>query len=157
MLRLGLVVAIAAAALDQFGKFAVLHYFGEPGCGAHRAEATSFLDLVVTCNRGVSFGLFNGGQGTLLFAALAAVIVAALLWWLSRTREAGLQLAIGAVIGGAIGNIVDRLVRGAVVDFLDFHLGDLHWFAFNVADTAICLGVLFIALDGLLGEGRRNR
>ena len=105
----------------------------------------------------MSFGLFNGGNGTLLFAALAAVIVAALLWWLSRAREAGLQVAIGLVVGGAIGNIVDRLVRGAVVDFLDFHLGGLHWFAFNLADTAICLGVFFIAIDGLLGEAPRSR
>jgi len=62
---------------------------------------------------------------------------------------------IGLVIGGALGNIVDRIYRGAVVDFLDFHWGAWHWFAFNLADAAITLGVIFIALDGMLGERRR--
>lgn len=153
-MRRGLIVALAIVAIDQAVKAWVVAFFA-----ARSSDVVTVLpvfNLVVAWNRGVSFGLFNGGGGTLLFAALAAVIVAALLWWLSRAGERGLQIAIGLVIGGAVGNIIDRLTRGAVVDFLDFHLGNLHWFAFNVADTAICLGVFFIAIDGLLGEGRRN-
>ena len=149
-MRRGLIVALAIVALDQVVKAWVVTFFAARGTDL--VAVLPVFNLVLTWNRGVSFGLFNGGGGTLLFAALAAAIVAALVWWLSRAGGRGLQLAIGLVIGGAVGNIVDRLARGAVVDFLDFHLGTLHWFAFNVADTAICLGVFFIALDGLLGE-----
>jgi signal peptidase II len=154
-MRRGLVVALATVAIDQAVKAWIVGFFAARSVDAVRVLPV--FNLVMAWNRGISFGLFNGGHGTLTFAALAAVIVAALLWWLSRARGAGLQVALGLVIGGAVGNIVDRLVRGAVVDFLDFHLGGLHWFAFNLADTAICLGVFFIAVDGLLGEAGRNR
>ncbi len=153
-MRRGLAVALAILAIDQAVKAWVVAFFAARG--SDMLTVLPVFNLVMAWNRGVSFGLFSGAGGTLVFAALAAVIVAALVWWLSRTRQRGLQAAIGLVIGGAVGNIVDRLARGAVVDFLDFHLGRLHWFAFNVADTAICLGVFLIALDGLLGEGRRN-
>lgn len=149
-MRRGLLVALAVVALDQAVKAWVVAFFAARG--TDMVAVLPVFNLVLTWNHGVSFGLFNGGGETLLFAVLAAAIVAALVWWLSRAGTHGLQLAIGLVIGGAVGNIVDRLARGAVVDFLDFHLGTLHWFAFNVADTAICLGVFFIALDGLLGE-----
>lgn len=149
-MRRGLLVALAVVALDQAVKAWVVAFFAARGTDL--VTVLPVFNLVLTWNRGVSFGLFNGGGETLLFAVVAAAIVAALVWWLSRAGTRGLQLAIGLVIGGAVGNIVDRLARGAVVDFLDFHVGTLHWFAFNVADTAICLGVFFIALDGLLGE-----
>ncbi len=149
-MRRGLLVAVAIVALDQAVKAWVVAFFAARG--TDMVAVLPVFNLVLTWNRGVSFGLFNGGGETLLFAVVAAAIVAALVWWLSRAGTRGLQLAIGLVIGGAVGNIVDRLARGAVVDFLDFHLRTLHWFAFNVADTAICLGVFFIALDGLLGE-----
>ncbi len=155
-MRGGLTLAVAAAAFDQLTKFWVLGFFAaHPGENA--VEMLPFFNLVLAWNRGVSFGLFNSGDasGTLLFAGLAALIVAALLWWLKRAQGGWLGLAIGLVIGGALGNIIDRIFRGAVVDFLDFHLGAWHWFAFNVADTAITLGVIFIALDGLLGERHR--
>ncbi|MGH7014456.1 MAG: signal peptidase II [Stellaceae bacterium] len=153
-MRRGLIVAFAVVVLDQAVKAWVVAFFAARGTDV--LVVLPVFNLVMAWNHGVSFGLFNGGSGTLFFAALAAAIVVALLWWLSRAGPRGLQLAIGLVIGGAVGNIVDRLARGAVVDFLDFHLGGLHWYAFNVADTAICLGVFFIAVDGLLGERRPN-
>jgi signal peptidase II len=152
-MRKGLIEAAIVVVLDQATKFWVLGFFaarpGETG-----VAVTPFFNLVLTWNRGVSFGLFNSGEasGTLLFAGLGAVIVAALLWWLSRAGTGWLGLAIGLVVGGAVGNILDRLCRGAVVDFLDFHLDTWHWFAFNLADSAICVGVVYIALDGMLGE-----
>jgi signal peptidase II len=104
----------------------------------------------------MSFGLFNGetGPNTVVFTALAAVIVLGLIAWLRRVQGALLRLAIGLVIGGAIGNVADRLHRGAVVDFLDFHLGAWHWFAFNLADSAICVGVATLVIDGLIGRRR---
>jgi signal peptidase II len=155
-MRKGLIAAAIVVALDQAAKFWVLGFFAARP-GENGVAVTPFFNLVLTWNRGVSFGLFNSGEasGTLLFAGLAAVIVAALLWWLARAGTGWLALAIGLVVGGALGNILDRLGRGAVVDFLDFHFETWHWFAFNLADAAICVGVAYIALDGMLGEKRR--
>jgi signal peptidase II len=113
---------------------------------------TSFFNLSLTYNRGISFGLFNGGagMGALVFSLAAAAIVAVLIYWLSRVSSPFLAVAIGLIIGGAMGNVIDRLRLGAVVDFLDFHLGAAHWPAFNLADSAICIGVAAMLLDGLL-------
>ena len=100
----------------------------------------------------MSFGLFNHGAGlnVLLFSLIAAAIVAVLVYWLSRVDSPFLGVAIGLVVGGAIGNVIDRIRLGAVVDFLDFYVGSWHWPAFNVADSAICVGVAAMLLDGLL-------
>jgi signal peptidase II len=115
---------------------------------------TPFFNLVLTGNRGMSFGLFNtnAAMNTAVFTILAAVIVVALILWLRRAASPMVRLALGLIIGGAVGNVIDRVARGAVVDFLDFHLGTWHWFAFNVADAAICLGVVALLLDGLLAH-----
>jgi signal peptidase II len=154
MLALGLAVAALAALLDQVSKLWVLQYFGESGCASRMMPVTSFFDLVLTCNRGVSFGFFNQpGQPALgfwIFSVLAALVVIALVVWLFRVRSPLLAVAIGLVIGGAIGNVIDRLRLGAVVDFLYFHVGTWYWPAFNLADSAICLGVAAMLLDGLL-------
>ena len=151
MLARGLVAAALVAALDQLSKAAVLAYFAGRALGEHDV-VTSFFNLTLTYNRGISFGLFNGGAGlnALVFSLAAAAIVAALVFWLSRVESPFLAVAIGLIIGGAAGNVIDRIRFGAVVDFLDFHVGALHWPAFNVADSAICIGVAAILLDGLL-------
>ena len=151
MLGRGLVVAVAATALDQASKAAVLAHFGETGCAPHRAPVNAFLDLVLTCNRGVSFGLFeNSGLNALVFSIVAALVVLLLIFWLSRIRSTFLAVAIGLIIGGALGNVIDRLRFGGVIDFLYFHAGAWYWPAFNLADSAICLGVAAMLLDGLL-------
>lgn len=145
----GLVVALVVALADQATKAWVLGFFAAHP-GQRLWPVLAFFNLVLTMNRGMSFGLFNDGTANaLVFATLAAAIVAALLVWLARAREPLLQCAIGLVIGGAVGNVADRLVRGAVVDFLDFHLGGVHWFAFNLADAAISVGVALMVIDGL--------
>jgi signal peptidase II len=149
----GLGIALAVIILDQAAKAWVLGFFaGHEGVPV--AAVTPFFNLVLTGNRGVSFGLFNNDatMNVAIFTVLAAAIVIALLVWLSRAHSPMIRLALGLIIGGAIGNVFDRLYRGAVVDFLDFHLGDWHWFAFNVADAAICLGVVALLLDGLLAR-----
>src|SRR5579863_3601902 len=151
MLGRGLAVAVAVTALDQAGKFALLRHFEVAGCGSRRQILTPFLDLVLTCNPGVSFGLFNRtGVNALIFSAVALSIVVVLVVWLSRVRTTLLAAAIGLVIGGAIGNVIDRLRFGAVIDFLYFHAGTWYWPAFNLADSAICLGVAAMLLDGFL-------
>jgi signal peptidase II len=85
-----------------------------------------------------------------LFSLAAIAIVTVLTYWLSRVESPLLAVAIGLIIGGAIGNVIDRIRFGAVVDFLDFHVGSWHWPAFNVADSAICVGVAVMLLDSLL-------
>ena len=151
MLARGLTTAAAVVIIDQLSKAAVLGFFAGSPFGAHQAIAP-FFNLVLTYNRGISFGLFNtpGGMNVLLFPLMAAVIVTLLILWLRRVESPFLGVAIGLVIGGAVGNVIDRIRLGAVVDFLDFYVGAWHWPAFNVADSAICLGVAAMLLDGLL-------
>jgi signal peptidase II len=151
MLARGLVTAAVVAVLDQLTKAAVLAFlagrvFGDP------ETITPFFNLALTYNRGISFGLFNGGAGVnaLVFSLVAAAIVGVLIYWLRRASSPLLAVAIGLIIGGAVGNVIDRLRLGAVVDFLDFHVGALHWPAFNLADSAICIGVAAMLLDSLL-------
>jgi signal peptidase II len=154
MLARGLATALVVAVLDQLSKAAVLAYFAGRTFGAERI--TPFFNLVLTFNRGMSFGLFNTASGTgstintLLFSLAAVIIVAGLIYWLRRVSSPFLVIAIGLIVGGAIGNVIDRIRHGAVVDFLDFHIGYWHWPAFNLADSAICLGVAMMLFDGLL-------
>jgi signal peptidase II len=151
MLGRGLAAAAGTTVLDQITKLVVLWFFGESGCAVHRLAVTSFLDQVLTCNRGVSFGMFNSpGVNSLLFTVAATIITVVLTLWLARVRTGFLAIAIGLIIGGAIGNVIDRLRFGAVIDFLYFHAGSWYWPAFNLADSAICLGVAAMLLDGLL-------
>jgi signal peptidase II len=153
MLARGLATALVVVILDQLSKAAILAHFA--GRAFRGERITPFFNLVLTYNRGMSFGLFNagpagGGLNALLFSLAAAAIVAGLLYWLMRVTSPLLATAIGLIIGGAVGNVVDRVRLGAVVDFLDFHIGSWHWPAFNLADSAICVGVAAMLLDGLL-------
>ena len=105
MLGRGLAAAAAAVVLDQASKAMVMGFFGEPGCAVHSRAVSSFLDLVLTCNPGVSFGLFNRtGVNSLVFSLVAGLIVVVLVLWLSRVRATYLAIAIGLIIGGAIGD-----------------------------------------------------
>jgi signal peptidase II len=154
----GLAVAAVAALLDQISKAWVLRFFGETGCASHYRPVTRFFDLVLTCNTGISFGLFNrSAVGSLVFIMAGTAIIAVLLFWLSRVRGNLLAVALGLVIGGAIGNVVDRLRFDGVVDFLYFHIEAWGWPAFNLADSAICVGVAAILLDGVLSRREASR
>jgi len=153
MLRLGLGLAGLVVILDQLTKSWILALFAERPPGDH-VILTPFFNLALTWNRGMSFGLFNSNASlnTVVFTALAAVVVAWLVLWLRRVDHPLLASGIGLVIGGAIGNVIDRLLRGAVVDFLDFHLAQWHFYVFNVADSAISIGVALMVIDSLLGR-----
>jgi signal peptidase II len=151
----GIALAILVLALDQATKWGLLGWMLARPPGERLVPVTSFFNVVLVWNRGVSFGMFNGGEGGLnavAFSVLAAAIVIGLLVWLWRATQGLVIAGIGLVIGGAIGNVIDRLRFGAVVDFLDFHVAGWHWPAFNVADAAICVGVGLIVIDGLLGR-----
>lgn len=151
--KIGLLCALAIIILDQITKNLVLVLMYE---GRH--EILPFFNLVHVWNRGISFGLFNNDHsGAWLLAGMALVITAAFTVWLWRVDHRGLAIALGAVIGGALGNVIDRFRFGAVVDFLDFHAFGWHYPAFNVADSAVVLGIAYIILDGLFWEPRRKQ
>lgn len=153
MLRLGLGIGALVALLDQATKWWILGTVMQP---PRVVEVTSFFNLVLGWNRGVSFGLLNDadGFGPWPFLALTAAITLGLVIWLKRVSGVWLGASLGLIIGGAVGNAVDRLRFGAVVDFLDFHLASLHWPAFNAADCAISVGVVMILVDSLFGRAR---
>jgi signal peptidase II len=152
-LRLGLGAAAVAAAADQAVKLWLLYGFGLTGRG--RVPVTSFLDLVLAWNTGISYGLFQEAsplwQWVLL--GLKAIAVALLLTWLMRTRSRLAGVALGLIIGGAIGNAVDRVVHGAVMDFVLFHISattwTFEWYVFNLADAAIVAGVIGLVYESL--------
>ena len=147
------VLAAAPVAADQLVKAAVLAAFA-PG---ERRELTGFFNLVLVFNKGAAFSFLSqapGWQTPLLaaFAAVAAIVVSVLI--LRNAARRLLCAGLALVLGGAVGNLVDRLRFGQVVDFLDFHAAGWHWPAFNVADSAITLGAVLLVIDGLLHEAR---
>lgn len=156
MIGRGLRLAVGIVVLDQLTKHLILLIFGKDACVEVSQRVTAFFDLVSTCNRGMSFGLFNTGQGLSapLFSLAVAGMVVVLMVWLSRAQTDLLAYAIGLIIGGAVGNLIDRVRLGGVIDFLYFHLGSWYWPAFNVADSAICIGVAIMLFDGLLTRRR---
>lgn len=156
MLRLGLLVATVVLLLDQATKWWILSVVMRPPT---IVEVTSFFNLVLVWNRGISFGLLGDGDQTQawVLAAFGTIVAGGLLVWLQRAALPRLpSLGVGLIVGGALGNVVDRLRYGAVVDFLDFHVGAYHWPAFNVADSAITIGVACLLLDAVLRGNPEN-
>jgi signal peptidase II len=148
--RTSLAVVATILALDQASKFAVLRAFSPI---TWPVEVTPFFNLVLVWNRGVSFGLFGGNDGEVqrwLLVAVAVGVAAVLMVWLARgVEDAWQRWSFRLIVAGAIGNAIDRILHGAVVDFLDFHYAGWHWPAFNVADSAIVIGALVLVADGL--------
>ncbi len=155
---LGLAVALLACIVDQAAKIWLMHVFAIAGRGD--VPLTSFLDLVLTWNTGISYGLLpqQGPVGVAaLFAFKAAAVV--LLWiWLARTPSRLTAVALGLIIGGALGNAIDRLHWPGVMDFVLFHIETagwhFRWYVFNLADVAIVAGVVGLLLDSLRGGVR---
>jgi lipoprotein signal peptidase len=153
-LRTGLVFAALLLIADQVSKYWILEVVNLP----ERRNIPIFeigpagLDLTMVWNRGVTFGLFSGegAWNHLILAGLALIVAGFLLRWLARSETRMVTYALGAVIGGAIGNAIDRMRFGAVVDFVDVHAWGWHWYVFNVADAAIVCGVLALVADALI-------
>lgn len=144
LLPAGLVIV-----LDQLTKLLVIHFL-------HLYESivviSGFFDLVHVRNRGIAFGLLNHLGATWSSIALSAVTAAAvilLIFWLTRLKEEERWMAFGLslIIGGALGNLIDRIRLGEVVDFLDLYVGSFHWPAFNIADSAVTVGTFWVALS----------
>lgn len=153
--RYGSAIAALVILADQAVKFWVVHGVMAP---PRVIEVTSFFSIVMVWNRGASFGLFNSHETwtRYMLVAVAVAISTALFLWLRKAHGRWLATALGMIIGGALGNAIDRLNHGAVADFLDFHIAAYHWPAFNVADMAISVGVVMLVLDGLIGGKRDN-
>ena len=154
LFRLGLIFAGFIFVFDQLSKWFVLDELLLPKVqNIPLLSAGPFgLDLTMVWNRGVTFGLFSGDGpwNHVVLAGLAGAIAVFLVRWLARAEGRMVALALGAVIGGAFGNVLDRLRFGAVVDFVDAHAWGWHWYVFNVADAAIVCGVGVLLLDALL-------
>jgi signal peptidase II len=147
--RCGAVLVALVLILDQLSKWWLYDYLV---VGGHRmVELLPFFNLVAVWNYGVSFGMFNNGSaaGAWVFIGLALIIIVVLALWMRRALRTVPAAALGLVIGGALGNVVDRIRFGAVFDFLDVHAMGWHWPAFNVADSAITVGVAVLLIDSL--------
>lgn len=147
--RWGAAAAAIALALDQASKWLIVNVVMDP---PQLMPITPFFNLTLGLNRGVSFGMLSGGLGESpwVLITISLGIVAAIGAWLWRTHALAEALGLGAIIGGAVGNVIDRIRFGGVIDFLDFHVAGWHWPAFNMADAAITTGVGLMLLNALL-------
>lgn len=151
---LGLATALVTYALDQLSKYWVVQIYG---LEQHQPLAIApFMDFVLLWNRGVSYSMFQSNmQWVLVCFSLCICLV---LWsWLSRTARKLTALALALIIGGALGNATDRVVYGAVVDFIHFFWGDFHWYVFNIADCAIVAGVALLFYDSWREGANKHR
>ena len=148
-------MAVVAAILDLLSKrlvfaflekIAMTHSINNPAI-----EVSSFFNLVYVWNRGVSFGMFNQiANAQLVLSALQFSIALILSFWLYNNKKLHITWALGLIIGGAFGNLIDRIRNGAVADFLDFHLMTYHWPAFNLADSFVFIGVMILIFEDLI-------
>jgi signal peptidase II len=155
--RLGALVALATLVLDQASKLYLL--FANPLPLREPVRLAPFLDLIVVWNRGISYGLLQQhtelGRWALVVLSIAAAT--GLSVWLRRAATPLLAIALGLIVGGAVGNAVDRIAYGAVFDFVHVHVGQFSWYVFNIADAAIVAGVIGLLYDSLVLEKRRPR
>lgn len=153
---LGLFVALVAVICDQLSKFWMLNYIlSEKSV----IEIFPSFNLVKAWNTGVSFSMFNNGGtlGVWALSFLALMIVAFLVKWLYSEKNQWIQISLGMIIGGALGNVIDRVLHGAVFDFLDFYWKNAHWPAFNVADSFICIGAVLIIAHSLRDGSKKTK
>jgi len=149
--RFGGLIALAVLVIDQASKLAVLNFvdFGDNGM----VRITPFLDFVRAWNTGISYGMFaQGVDGWWLLGSLK-IIAAVVFWlWLARVDRRMEAIALGLLIGGAIGNAIDRVAYGAVFDFVSLHAFGYNWYVFNLSDVAIVAGVALLLYDSFRGS-----
>ncbi len=156
MLPFGLGCAAIVIAIDQLSKWLILTEVMNP---PRVIEITGFLNLVLVSNKGVSFGLFSSDAvwAQPALASFAALVSILLVFWMRQAQHCFSAIFLGLVVGGALGNAIDRLLHEAVVDFLDFHVAGYHWPVFNIADSAITVGVIFIIAEGLFADRKKTK
>jgi signal peptidase II len=154
---LGALVALATFVVDQATKLYFL--FVDVLSVREPVRLAPFLALIVVWNRGISYGLFQQHTelGRWALVALSLLAAAGLAVWIRRVQTPLLAATLGLIVGGALGNAVDRIAYGAVFDFIHFHVGSFSWYVFNIADAAIVVGVVGLLYDSLVLEKRRLR
>lgn len=137
--------------LDQISKYCILNIVNLPQKGS--IPVIPFFNFTMVWNRAITFGMLGqfGSWGSVIFSVSAFVIAASLFIWMIRARKIRVIMSLGAIVGGALGNILDRLRFGAVVDFIHFHVAGWSWYVFNVADSAIVCGVIILLMDAFFG------
>lgn len=152
---LGLVISCLICSLDLVSKKYVFKIIDQHGSlftvnqfEYKEIKVASFFSLVKVLNTGVSFGMFSKiNNSNIIFAFIQGGIAIALLFWMYQVKNLYLTIALSLVIGGALGNTIDRIINGAVADFLDFYIGNYHWPAFNLADSAIFVGISMLLIE----------
>jgi len=154
---LGAAAALAVLVADQVSKWWVVDVLHLPQVG--QIVLLPVLNFTMVWNRGVTFGLLTsfGRSSYLLLAAVALAVVIALVVWLRRAESWLVAISLGAIVGGALANVIDRLRFGAVIDFIHAHIGDWSWYVFNLADAAIVCGVAALVIDSLVPRARRAK
>jgi signal peptidase II len=154
---LGAFAALVVLIADQVSKWWVVDVLHLPQVA--QIVLLPVLNFTMVWNRGVTFGLLTsfGRSSYLLLAAVALAVVIALVVWLRRAESLLVAISLGAIVGGALANVIDRLRFGAVIDFIHAHIGDWSWYVFNLADAAIVCGVAALVIDSLLPRARRAK
>ncbi|MDQ0316165.1 signal peptidase II [Amorphus orientalis] len=152
--RYGFLVAAIVLVVDQAVKLWLLRVVDIAATGPIRV--TSFMDLVLVWNQGISYGMFQQETelGRWLLVVFTLIIVAFLCYWLATARDRWIATSLALIVGGAVGNIIDRIAYGAVADFVHLYAGSFSWYVFNVADATIAFGVIGLLIDAVLR--RRN-
>ncbi|OGI52854.1 MAG: signal peptidase II [Candidatus Muproteobacteria bacterium RIFCSPHIGHO2_12_FULL_60_33] len=149
-------IAVLVLVFDQLTKFAATNFLTQHG----EVNLAPFLNLVLVHNTGAAFGFLSsaGGWQNIFFIVVAVSVCVFILWMIWRMDSQDRLLAVGLmlVLGGALGNLTDRLIHGYVIDFIDVYYRTWHWPAFNVADSAITMGAVLLVVDAL-GSGRRHK
>lgn len=148
-------ISLAVILLDQISKIFILDVMNPP----QTIEVLPFANIVLAYNKGVSFSMMSNGSiyAPYILAIVALLICAGLVWWMMKEKDKWTRVGIALIIGGSIGNVIDRFLYGAVVDFVDLHAFGYHWPAFNVADSAICIGAFLILLRAFrLSKEKKN-
>jgi signal peptidase II len=144
-LERGTFAAVICLVLDQLHKFYMLEIFKMEQ--KNFVEVTNFFNLVMVWNRGISFGMFHDSQNSnYFFMGFTSIIVLVLFYFIKKSESKLEAIAFGMIIGGALGNLVDRIIRGAVADFFDFHIENNHWPAFNIADSCVFCGAALLVI-----------
>lgn len=142
-------LSLLIVALDQISKYFILNLNPE-----QPIAITSFFNLTLLFNRGAAFSFLSSASGwqNIFFAVIAILVSLIVVRWLYQITEnrISLKLSLSLILGGALGNLIDRIIRGNVIDFLDFYYQNWHWPAFNLADSAIVIGILLMLIDMLI-------
>ena len=149
-------IALSVAFFDLLSKRIIFSILEQQNNLYPEIKIFDFFSLVYVWNRGVSFGMFNHlEQSQLIFSIIQGGIALGLSFWLYTNEKKHFAIALGLIIGGALGNVIDRIKNGAVADFLDFHIAIYHWPAFNLADSCVFIGVVILLFDEILFKEKK--